>query len=65
MLYVHEEKWGSWMTITLMSSYDPLVADKPTSFLQAEVRSGFLVPMQKGRTMSIASWLLTWKDTSM
>ena len=42
---------------------EPRETDKSTSFLQASNGCGFLLPTQKGRAMSTASWLLTWNKS--
>lgn len=64
--YSHRSYWmkcANWITITLISSADPLDNDKSTSFLQAENGSGLSMPTHKGRTTSTASWLLTCKGS--
>jgi hypothetical protein len=48
------------MIITLISSIEPRDADKSTSFLQALEGPCLLLPTQKERAISTASWLLTW-----
>lgn len=55
-------KCRNCIIITLVSSTEPLAADRSASFLQAWSGDGLSVSMHKGRATSTASWLPTWKD---